>query len=144
MQLTYSYAYSAPPLPAVLDLSAATCKAASCCTKSSSCTGAPHTPPALVVPPQVLSVEASNIEATACLAAYHFYADQPELALRYFRRLLQTGLATAELWNNLALACLYAGQFDLVRTSFERGLRVADDTAAADIWWVECPAGLAG
>jgi cytochrome c-type biogenesis protein CcmH/NrfG len=38
---------------------------------------------------QVLALDASNVEAIACLAADHFYSDQPELALRYYRRLLQ-------------------------------------------------------
>lgn len=38
---------------------------------------------------QVLLLDASNVEAIACLAADHFYSDQPELALRYYRRLLQ-------------------------------------------------------
>ncbi|CAN0396489.1 unnamed protein product, partial [Scytosiphon promiscuus] len=41
---------------------------------------------------QVLCLDASNIEAIASLAANHFYgADQPEVALRYYRRLLQMG-----------------------------------------------------
>lgn len=38
---------------------------------------------------QVLGLDASNVEAIACIAADHFYSDQPELALRYYRRLLQ-------------------------------------------------------
>jgi hypothetical protein len=43
---------------------------------------------------QVLALDASNVEAIACLAADHFYSDQPELALRYYRRLLQVRLGT--------------------------------------------------
>lgn len=39
--------------------------------------------------PQVLAVDASCAEAIACLAAEHFYSDQPELSIRYYRRLLQ-------------------------------------------------------
>jgi hypothetical protein len=38
---------------------------------------------------QVLVLDASSAEAIACLAAEHFYSDQPELAIRYYRRLLQ-------------------------------------------------------
>ena len=38
---------------------------------------------------QVLTLDASCTEAIACLAAEHFYGDQPELAIRYYRRLLQ-------------------------------------------------------
>jgi tetratricopeptide repeat protein 8 len=30
----------------------------------------------------VLYYDASNVEAVACLGAYHFYTDQPEIALR--------------------------------------------------------------
>ncbi len=40
---------------------------------------------------QGLVRDASNVEAIACIAADHFYSDQPELALRYYRRLLQVG-----------------------------------------------------
>ena len=38
---------------------------------------------------KVLTHDASNVEAIACMAANHFYSDQPELALRFYRRLLQ-------------------------------------------------------
>jgi hypothetical protein len=38
---------------------------------------------------QVLVLDASSTEAVACLAAEHFYSDQPEVAIRYYRRLLQ-------------------------------------------------------
>jgi tetratricopeptide repeat protein 8 len=34
---------------------------------------------------KVLTLDASNIEAIACLASHHFYSDQPELALKYYR-----------------------------------------------------------
>lgn len=38
---------------------------------------------------RVLALDASNVESVACLAANHFYSDQPEISLRYYRRLLQ-------------------------------------------------------
>jgi tetratricopeptide repeat protein 8 len=41
---------------------------------------------------KVLVLDSSNIEAIACLASNQFYSDQPELALRYYRRLLQVVL----------------------------------------------------
>jgi hypothetical protein len=41
---------------------------------------------------QALVLDASSAEAVACLAAEHFYSDQPELAIRYYRRLLQVWL----------------------------------------------------
>jgi tetratricopeptide repeat protein 8 len=44
----------------------------------------------------VLVLDASNVEAIACLAADHFYNEQPELALRFYRRLLQVLLQ--DLW----------------------------------------------
>ena len=35
---------------------------------------------------QVLEFDASNVEAISCLASNYFYTDQPELALRLYRR----------------------------------------------------------
>ncbi len=58
----------------------------------------------------MLYYDASNVEAIACLAAHHFYTDQPEIALRYYRRLLQMGVTNTELWTNLGLCCFYASQ----------------------------------
>jgi hypothetical protein len=36
--------------------------------------------------------DAINVEAIACIGMNHFYADQPELSLRFYRRLLQVPL----------------------------------------------------
>ena len=41
---------------------------------------------------KVLSLDASNIEALASLGAHFFYSDQPELSIRYYRRLIQVSL----------------------------------------------------
>jgi len=38
---------------------------------------------------QVLALDSSNVEGMASLASNYFYTDQPEVALRYYRRLLQ-------------------------------------------------------
>ena len=65
---------------------------------------------------KVLAYEACNVESIACLASYHFYTDQPENALRFYRRLIQIGVNNAEIWNNLALCSYYASQFDLCLT----------------------------
>ena len=54
---------------------------------------------------KVLLLDSSNIEAIACLASNLFYEDQPEIALRLYRRLLQMGVSSTELWNNLGLCC---------------------------------------
>jgi tetratricopeptide repeat protein 8 len=76
---------------------------------------------------QVLSFDSSNVEALSCLASNFFYTDQPELALRLYRRLLQMGLATAELWNNLGLCCFHASQYDMCLICFERALALSED-----------------
>jgi len=51
----------------------------------------------------VLKEDAINVESIACIAMNHFYSDQPELSLRFYRRLLQMGISNAELLNNLGL-----------------------------------------
>lgn len=33
----------------------------------------------------VLKQDSTNIEAIACIATNHFYSDQPEIALRFYR-----------------------------------------------------------
>lgn len=33
----------------------------------------------------ILSQDSSNIEAIACIGMHHFYTDQPEVALRFYR-----------------------------------------------------------
>lgn len=84
---------------------------------------------------RVLALDASNVEAVACLAANLFYSDQPEVALRYYRRLLQMGVNCTEIWNNLGLCCFYASQFDMALGCFERALHNADDEQGADVWY---------
>jgi tetratricopeptide repeat protein 8 len=88
---------------------------------------------------RALTSDASCVEATACLAASAFYGDQPEVALRLYRRLLLvagTAAAPCELWVNLGLATFYAGQYDLSMPCFERALGTADgDPALADVWY---------
>lgn len=86
---------------------------------------------------RVLVLDSSNVESIACLGANLFYTDQPEIAMRYFRRLLQMGMGnSAELWNNIGLCCFYASQYDMALNCFERALNLSsDDTAMADIWY---------
>lgn len=33
----------------------------------------------------ILHLDASNVESMACMASFHFYTDQPEVALRFYR-----------------------------------------------------------
>jgi tetratricopeptide repeat protein 8 len=84
---------------------------------------------------QVLRSDPGCIEAIACMAAHHFYNDQPEVALRFYRRLVQMGLNNTELWNNLGLCCYYAAQYDMALGCFERALALADDGNMADVWY---------
>ena len=94
---------------------------------------------------RALGSDASCTEATACLAASAFYGDQPEVALRLYRRLLLVcgaGGAPGELWVNLALATFYAGQYDLAMPCLERALGAGGgDGQLADVWYnVGCTA----
>ena len=84
---------------------------------------------------RALAIESSNLESVASIASYHFYMDQPEIALRFYSRLVQLGVNTAELWNNLGLCCFYDGQYDMFYSCFEKALNVADDEILADIWY---------
>ena len=61
------------------------------------------------------------------LQSHHFYTDQPEIALRFYRRLLQMGVNNTELWSNLGLCCFYASQYDMTLNCFERALALASD-----------------
>lgn len=84
----------------------------------------------------VLHFDAINIEAIACIAMNYFYNDQPEIALRYYRRILQMGTSNAEVYNNLGLCCYYSQQFDMTVTCFERALIFSDsDELCADVWY---------
>jgi tetratricopeptide repeat protein 8 len=38
---------------------------------------------------KVLDLDSANIESIACIASNYFYEDQPEIALRLYRRLVQ-------------------------------------------------------
>eukprot|EP00873_Tetraselmis_striata_P007905 jgi/Tetstr1/428169/TSEL_018220.t1 len=92
---------------------------------------------------KVLFYEASNVEAIACLASYHFYTDQPEIALRFYRcggPLAWAAAAdrretTRSCGTNLGLCCFYASQYDMALHCFERALSLADDANMADVWY---------
>lgn len=85
---------------------------------------------------QIAQIEAMNSEALACIAVHHFYGNQPEMALLYYRRILSMGVHSPELYCNIGLCCLYGGQLDLVLGCFQRALRlVATPEQKADIWY---------
>uniref|UniRef100_A0A6I8MY57 Tetratricopeptide repeat domain 8 n=1 Tax=Ornithorhynchus anatinus TaxID=9258 RepID=A0A6I8MY57_ORNAN len=84
----------------------------------------------------VLKQDNTHVEAIACIGSNHFYSDQPEVALRFYRRLLQMGVYNCQLFNNLGLCCFYAQQYDMTLTSFERALSLAEnEEEAADVWY---------
>jgi tetratricopeptide repeat protein 8 len=45
-------------------------------------------PKAVTFYKKILVLDNSSIESIAQLASYHFYTDQPEVALRFYRRLI--------------------------------------------------------
>ncbi|KAG6464732.1 hypothetical protein O3G_MSEX014691 [Manduca sexta] len=78
----------------------------------------------------------SNVEAIANIAMYNFYNDQPEIALRYYRRLLATNSSGPEIYNNLGLCCLYCNQWDLIIPCFRQALYFSTNPATrANIWF---------
>ena len=84
---------------------------------------------------QVLVLDASCVEAIACIGSHHFYADQPEMAMRYYRRLLQMGINNTELWNNIGLCCFYSSQYDMALGCFDRALACSGDDDMSDVWY---------
>ena len=92
-------------------------------------------PKALPCYKKVLVLDAANVEAIACLGSHAFYSDQPEMAIRYYRRLLQMGISSPALWNNIGLSCFYASQFDMALGCFDKALHEAGDEETADIWY---------
>jgi len=96
---------------------------------------------ALLLYKKVLSLDPSNVEATACLGAHYFYGGQPEIALRFYRRLLSftqsssSNHASAELWNNVGLCCFYSSQYDMALPCFHNALASAADSTMSDIWY---------
>uniref|UniRef100_A0A1I8BRH5 TPR_REGION domain-containing protein n=1 Tax=Meloidogyne hapla TaxID=6305 RepID=A0A1I8BRH5_MELHA len=83
----------------------------------------------------LLRQDASNVEGIACLGAHIFYEGRPEIALKFYRRILQMGVNSAELYANLALCCFYCQQFDLACGCLERAHSIADQSVQADLWY---------
>ena len=93
----------------------------------------------------VLTSEAYNLEALASIASENFYNDQPEIALKYYKRLIEMGVSNSEVWNNLGLSAFYSSQYDLCFTCFLNALSLSDKSNVADIWYnigqVSCALG---
>jgi tetratricopeptide repeat protein 8 len=58
----------------------------------------------------VLGLDNCNFEAIACIGSHHFYSDHPEVALKFYKRLFELGITSADVWNNLGLCAYYSGQ----------------------------------
>ena len=85
---------------------------------------------------QVLRLDNTNIEAIACIAANYFYNEQPEISLKFYRRLLQMGVVTAATFSNIALCCFHAQQYDMIVACFFKALASATtDEERGEIWY---------
>ena len=83
-----------------------------------------------------MKLDNTNIEAIACIAANHFYNDQPEISLKFYRRLLQMGVTTASIFTNIALCCFHAQQYDLIVASFFKAfVYTTSDEERGEIWY---------
>ena len=83
----------------------------------------------------VLSSEAYNLEALASIASENFYNDQPEISLKYYKRLIEMGVYNAEIWNNIGLSAFYSSQYDLCFTCMLNALALSDKSNVADVWY---------
>uniref|UniRef100_A0A915DCQ8 Tetratricopeptide repeat protein 8 n=1 Tax=Ditylenchus dipsaci TaxID=166011 RepID=A0A915DCQ8_9BILA len=83
----------------------------------------------------VLRQDSSNVEGIACMGTNYFYKSHPEIALKFYRRILQMGVSSAELYLNIALCCFYCQQFDLAIGCLEQAHAIADDNVQADLWY---------
>ena len=83
---------------------------------------------------QALILDSTNVEAIACIASQHFYTDQPEIALQFYKRLAQMGYNSAELWNNMGLCSFYSSQYHTALQFFAKALDAAGDENMADVW----------
>lgn len=84
---------------------------------------------------RVLHEDNMCVEAIACVATHHFYTDQPETALKFYRRLLQMGICNAELYNNIGLCCFFAQQYDFTYSCLLRALKLSTDENISDVWY---------
>ncbi|PAV58578.1 hypothetical protein WR25_18671 [Diploscapter pachys] len=84
---------------------------------------------------RILTFQGNNIEAIACVATTFYYEDKPEIALRYYRRIMQMGVMSCEVMMNIALCCFACQQFDFALSSVMRAHSVMTDDCAADIWY---------
>uniref|UniRef100_A0A5S6R415 Tetratricopeptide repeat protein 8 n=1 Tax=Trichuris muris TaxID=70415 RepID=A0A5S6R415_TRIMR len=84
---------------------------------------------------RILRQDSIDIEAIASVATNYFYNDLPELAMRFFRRILQMGVVTTEVYLNIGLCCFNAQQFDLAVDCLRQAVQMATDEQSGDVWY---------
>lgn len=84
----------------------------------------------------MLKLDNTNIESIACIATNHFYEEQPEISLKFYRRLLQMGVVNSAIYTNIALCCFHAQQYDMIVACFLKALASATtDEERAEVWY---------
>ena len=85
----------------------------------------------------VLRLDPSSKEALSALGTLHFEENEPEIALKYFQRILELHGPSADLWNNIALAAVYSNQTDVGLPAFEQAIAASEgiDKKKSDIWF---------
>ena len=51
----------------------------------------------MVLYKNVLNLDNCNFEAIACIGSHHFYSDQAEIALKFYKRLFELGINSGNL-----------------------------------------------
>ena len=54
--------------------------------------------------------------------------------MRYYRRLLQMGIDSSEIWNNIGLCCFFSSHYDMALNCFRKALEMASDEGA-EVWY---------
>lgn len=83
----------------------------------------------------ILAYDAIDIESIASIAMNEFYADQPEIALRYYRRLLQMGIFKVSSFESLKFRYSSSGHFPMNRQKYTTTLPCAASTPSNTTWW---------
>ncbi|CAI4225058.1 unnamed protein product [Auanema sp. JU1783] len=84
---------------------------------------------------EILTAQANNIEAIACIATHYYYNETPEIALRYYRRIMQMGVCNAEVMMNIGLCCFECQQYDFAISSIRKAQTLATEDILAEIWY---------
>ncbi|CAH8830965.1 unnamed protein product [Trichobilharzia szidati] len=83
----------------------------------------------------ISQIDAMNVESLASIAMYYFYEDQPEVSLKYYKRILHYGYESSELYNNLGLCTFFTHQYDLCFSMFNQAVALSDETNISDVYY---------